>query len=55
MFLKFGVIRKTSRCYIKDCLVIDEMGTLNVYETALKMVKWLKSLRSLKDRLKQLV
>ncbi|MGL5904036.1 MAG: PD-(D/E)XK nuclease family protein [Cetobacterium sp.] len=57
-------IRKPSRfargswmtqAIIKDCLVIDETGTLNVYETALNMVKWLKSLRSLKDRLKQLV
>lgn len=40
-----------TQAIIKDYLVIDGTGALNVYETALNMVKWLNGLISLKDKL----
>ncbi|MGL5055743.1 MAG: hypothetical protein ACRC54_08720, partial [Fusobacteriaceae bacterium] len=41
-----------TQAIIKDYLVINEIGIINVDKTAINIVKWLKSLRDLKYKLK---
>ena len=40
-----------TQAIIKDYLVINEIGVIDVYKTAINIVSWLKSLRSLKKKL----
>lgn len=40
-----------TQAIIKDCLIINKIGTINVYETAINIINWLKSLRVLKNKL----
>lgn len=40
-----------TQAIIKDYLVINEIGVIDVYKTAINIVNWLESLRSLKSKL----
>ncbi len=40
-----------TQAIIKDYLIINEVGIIDVYETAINIVKWLQNLRSLKNKL----
>ncbi|MCI6031850.1 hypothetical protein [Fusobacterium varium] len=43
-----------TQAIIKDYLVFNEIGNINIYETAKNIVRYIKSLRLLKEKLRNL-